>query len=174
MYFKNKKTNNSLININKMPVSNSSALKNALFELNSYSSEYGLALTGKQINRLAEATKHALYESGRIEIGSGILPVIASEFCTSPFITGNNYATVLEDLIHIFFQVKSALCDRISDRDLIRLLRDYYENKCYGNPEFLRDRDIDLLTQYAESEMGIFENREGDVYESEGYTDERT
>lgn len=173
MYFKNTKNKNSLININHMQMSDPLALKNALTELNATTSEYGLVLTVKQVNRLSDAVQRALRESGRIEIGAGIMPVLAAEFCTSIFVNQENYAALLEELIYIFFQVKTAVCDRITDKDLVRLLKDYYENKAFGSVEIIRERDIDLLVKYIEMEMGFETSTDGDVYESDCYTDER-
>ncbi len=173
MYLKRRNNSNSLINISQFPVSDTVALKNALTELNSSTVEYGLVLTVKQINNLSLAVQKALRESDRIEIGSGVLPLIAEEFCTSVFINQENYASVLEELIHIFFKVKTAVCDTIPDRDLMRLLKDFYENKAYGSIEVLSDRDIDLLVKYIETEYGQTAVN-ADVYESEGYIDERT
>ncbi|MBE6642191.1 MAG: hypothetical protein IJN17_06065 [Clostridia bacterium] len=174
MHFKNSNDRNSLININQIKLSDSNALKNALVELNGTTAEYGLFLTVKQINRLSDAVGKALRESDRIEIGSGILPVIAEEFCTSVFVTRENYAQLLEDLIYIFFQVKTAVCDRVSDKDLVRLLKDYYENKAMGSAEVIGERDIDLLVKYIEMEKGILGDSLADAYDSESYTDERT
>lgn len=173
MYLKPRNKENSLINISQYPVSDTVALKNALTDLNSRTVEYGLVLTVKQINTLSRTVQDALRESGRIEIGSGILPVLAEEFCTSVFVNQDNYASLLGDLIHIFFSVKTAVCDAVPDRDLLRLLKDYYENKALGSIELLRDKDIDLLVKYIEMEYGQNTSTEGDVYESDGYTDER-
>ncbi len=174
MYLKNAKNNNSLININQIQLSDTNALKDALAELNGRTSEYGLVLTVKQVNRLADAVQRALRESDRVEIGTGIMPILADEFSASIFVTQENYAALLEELVYIFFQVKTAVCDRISDKDLVRLLRDYYENKAMGSVDIMRDRDVDLLIKYIETEQGSGDFCEGDVYESESYTDERT
>ncbi len=173
MYFKNAKNKSALININQMQMSDTLALKNALTELNAIISEYGLVLTVKQVNRLSDAVQKALRESDRIEIGAGIMPVLAAEFCTSIFVNKENYAALLEELVYIFFQVKTAVCDRITDKDLVRLLKDYYENKAFGSVEIIRERDIDLLVKYIEMEMGFETSTVGDVYESDCYTDER-
>ena len=155
-----------------MPVSDSNALKTALTELNGSISEYGLFLTVKQINKLSDAVRNALIESGRIEIGAGILPVLAAEFCASVFVTPENYADLLCELVYIFFQVKTAVCDKVSDRDLVRLLKDYYENKAYGSVEIMRERDIDLLVNYIGLEIGDVTSPNG-AYDSDGYADER-
>lgn len=173
MYLTRKNRENTLINISQFPVSDSVALKNALIELNGTTVEYGLVLTVKQINNLTKAVRNALIESDRIELGAGILPLLAEEFSSSIFIKQENYAEVLEELIHIFFKVKTAVCDTISDRELLRLLKDFYENKALGSVELMRDKDIDLLVKYIEMENGQNDGTEGDVYESDGYTDER-
>ena len=101
MYLTRKTRENSLINISQFPVCDTLAQKNALIELNSTTVEYGLVLTVKQINSLTKAVQNALKESGRIELGSGIIPILAEEFCASVFINQENYATVLEELIYI-------------------------------------------------------------------------
>ena len=173
MYLTRKTRENSLINISQFPVCDTLAQKNALIELNSTTVEYGLVLTVKQINSLTKAVQNALKESGRIELGSGIIPILAEEFCASVFINQENYATVLEELIYIFFQVKTAVCDSIADRELLRLLKDFYENKALGSIEVMRERDIDLLVKYIESENSQRDVANADVYESEEYTDER-
>lgn len=174
MYFKRNQKNKFLISINQIQLSDTNALKESLAELNSRTNEYGVVLTVKQVNRLAEAVKVALRESDRVEIGAGILPVLADEFSRSIFVDQENYASLLEELVYIFFQVKTAVCDRISDNDLVRLLRDYYENKAMGSVEIMRERDIDLLVKYVETELGQNKVLVGDVYETESYTDERT
>ena len=76
-------------------------------------------------------------------------------------------------IIYVFFQVKTAVFDRVSDKDLVRLLKDYYENKAMGSVGFMRDRDIDRLIKYIEMEIGFETSEDVDVYESDGYTDER-
>lgn len=174
MYFKKSKKNNSLINLNQMQLSDTTAMKDALAELNGRTAEYGLVLTVKQVNRLSDSVHRALRESDRVEIGEGILPVLAEEFSTSPFVTSENYAPLLEELVYIFFQVKTAVCDSVSDKDLVRLLRDFYENKAMGSVELLRDRDVDLLVKFIETEQGSADSSSGDSYDSESYTDERT
>ncbi len=174
MNIRQRKNKNSLINISQYPVCDSVALKNALTELNSTTASYGLFLTVHLINDLCNAVQKSLIESERIEIGSGVLPLIASEFCSSVFIRQDNYANVLEDVINIFFKVKTAVCDTISDKNLIRLLKDYYENKAYGSVELMREKDIDILVKYIEMEYGQKMNASADVYESDGYIDERT
>ena len=168
-----KKRANSLININQMQLSDPVATKEALIELNGRSKDYGLFLTVKEINKLTNVVRSALIESDRVEIGAGIAPVLAEEFCTSVFVNRDNYAEVLEELIYIFFQVKTAVCDGISDRDLVRLLKDYYENKAYGSVEIMRESDIDRLIKYVEMEKGDNGSAQADVYDSDGYEDER-
>ena len=174
MYFKKSKKNNSLINLNQMQLSDTTAMKDALAELNGRTAEYGLVLTVKPVNRLADSVHRALRDSDRVEIGEGILPVLAEEFSTSPFVTSENYAPLLEELVYIFFQVKTAVSDSVSDKHLVRLLRDFYENKAMGSVELLRDRDVDLLVKFIETEQGSADSSSGDSYDSESYTDERT
>lgn len=174
MYLKRKNTQNSLINISQFPVSDTRAVKEALTVLNGRSVDYGLVLTVKQINVLCDSLKKALIESDRIELGSGVLPILAEELCSSALITQENYASVLEEMIHIFFKVKTAVCDKVSDRDLVRILKDFFENKSFGSIELMRDRDIDIIARYIETENLQMEASEIDVYESDGYIDERT
>ncbi len=174
MYLKKRNRNNSIINISSFPVSDSQAVKNALTELNGVISEYGLFLSVKQVNELAFAVQKALRESNRIEIGSGIMPVIAEEFSNSVFINQENYVSVLKEIISLFFKVKTAVCDSISDKNLVRLIKDYYENKAFGSVELMSEKDIDILIKFIETENGTLDARVADVYDSEGYTDERS
>lgn len=169
----------SAVNIYQIIPSNNTAIRNALTDLNYRTGQYGLVLTDKEIDKVVSARSKALRDNGRIEFGVGILPVIAEEICSSLFVNRKNYADVICYLVDVFFAVKTAVCDGIADRDLIRLMKDYYENReqlSYGEG---RERDIELLVRYAEMETG--KEKPGDikrimqenVYESEGYTDER-
>lgn len=143
----------SLITVNNIPLSDPVLLKNALIDLNGFLSEYGLALTDKQIKRLSDARVKALRASGRIELGEGIVPVLVREFSSCLFVNENNFADVIEKLTYIFFEVKTAVCDRISDKDLVRLMKDFYENRYFGFAGNFGERDVDVLVRLIELEL---------------------
>ena len=143
----------SLIGVNQLSNSDPVSLKNALVSLNSDLDSYGLYITDRQIKRISDARSRALRDSGRVELGSGIVPVIAKEFSSCVFVNEKNFADVIEKLTYIFFAVKTASCDRISDKNLIRLMKDFYENRYFGFAGNFGERDVDILVELAEIEL---------------------
>ena len=52
-----------------------------LVEANRRTARYGLTLTPEQMTALAESRARALLDTGRVELGAGILPQIGEMFC---------------------------------------------------------------------------------------------
>ena len=173
MYFKKKNQSNSLISISNIQLSDRAALKEALIKLNDETAGRGLFLSEKNINKLSDAVQSALKESDRIEIGMGIMPALAREFSNAFFVDKDNYVFVLERLIHVFFHIKTATCDKIPDREIVRLMRDYFDNKGMSGNWSYADEDTDNILKFIEMETGKLTSTPFDVFEADGYIDER-
>lgn len=143
--------NTGLISLNNMRnvlMARDEVLIDAIMEMNEYSEKYGLTLSKSDAVMLAEVRAHALYDNGRVEFGVGALPKLIEEFCSSSFLTQENYAQTLSELTEAFYYIKSESGDNISDNDLIRLMKDFFESKSMGDLELLQSRDLEAIVRY--------------------------
>ena len=95
----------------------------ALAAANRRTARYGLTLTPEQMTALAEGRTRALLDTGRVELGAGILPRLVEAFCDSPHLHQADYAVALEALQTIFYRCKNEAGDLTPDEDILRLLR---------------------------------------------------
>lgn len=108
---------------------------------NSVSARFGLTLTRAQALELAHARSHALVETGRVEFSGGILEDLIFAFCDSPYITAEQYADTLQELIRLFYVFKSETLDQVPDDELIQLMKQAFDGPpCYGNLELLEGK----------------------------------
>ena len=104
---------------------------------NEYTKKYGLILSDNQINNLLERRRETLKETGRIEFREGIIDKLIKEFCDSPYINQENYATTLYELIEIFYEYKNETMDLITDDELIEFMKKSFDGICQGDLEYL-------------------------------------
>lgn len=131
---------------------------------NEHTKQYGLALSNNQIKNLLERRKETLQATGRIEFREGIIEKIIKVFCDSPFITQENYATTLYELVEIFYEYKNETMDLISDDELIQFMKNSFDGICKGDIDYLEGtimyqmreklligKDIDNLLEEGET-----------------------
>ena len=104
---------------------------------NEYTSKYGLTLSDKQISNILERKKDVLKDTGRIELREGIIDKIIKSFCDSPYITKENYETILYELIEIFYQYKNETMNLITDDELIEFMKKSFDEIAQGDLEYL-------------------------------------
>lgn len=122
--------------------------KQAITEIeksNDVSARFGLALSRQDAVELVETRNLALDSNGRIEFGGGIINKIIMAFCSSPYLTTDNYAGSIHDLTEIFYFYKNETLDLIDDDDLIKFMRDRFNGICQGSLELLAGRELDNL-----------------------------
>ena len=108
----------------------------ALAEANRQTARYGLTLTPEQMTALAESRTRALLDTGRVELGAGILPRLVEAFCDSPHLHQADYAVALEPLQTIFYRRKNEAGDLTPDEDILRLLRRAFD-RAGGSTDYL-------------------------------------
>lgn len=118
-----------------------------IMKCNDHTEKYGLALTFEQAMELAETRSYALRSNGRIEFGGGVIDKIIGEFCDSPYISMHDYASILHELIEIFYYYKNETLDLISDDDLIKFMKSAFDGVCQGSLELLSGRELDRLAE---------------------------
>lgn len=139
---------NSLIsfeNISLHPVSKE------ILELNSVSEQYGLTLTEDEARELSETRNTAVSENERVEIGSGPVIDIIKRFCTSRYITKENYTYILNEVTSIFYYIKTETDDKISDKDLLDELFQRFELQCRGSIDVLIGREAERIIRKVNS-----------------------
>ena len=94
-----------------------------LAAVNRQTARYGLTLTPEEMTALAESRGRALRDTGRVELGEGILPRLIEAFCDSPYLHQADYAGTLEALQTIFYRWKNEAGDLTPDEDILRFLR---------------------------------------------------
>lgn len=119
-----------------------------LLELNDDTIQKGLLLSETDAKELIDTRNKSLSDYNRIEIGIGVLPKIIEKFSESTFIHQSNYTEILNELVDIFYYIKTEVRDKIRDNDLIDLMWDYFENKCFGSIELMAGRELEILIKY--------------------------
>ena len=120
----------------------------ALAAANRRTARYGLTLTPEQMTALAESRGRALLDTGRVELGAGILPQIVEMFCDSPNLHLAEYAAALEALQAIFYRCKNEAGDLTPDEDILRLLRRAFD-RAGGSTEYLAGCSLSELVRWA-------------------------
>jgi hypothetical protein len=116
-----------------------------LRECNNLTIKYGLFLSEQEIHDLAGRRFAALRDMGRIEFGRGVLKKIVEVFCSSPFITKENYADTILELQDSFYYFKNESMDRISDDELIEFMKRHFDGICQGSLEYLSGTTLEEL-----------------------------
>lgn len=101
-------------------------------------------LSEEEIQDLLESRRHALQEHGRIEIGTGILPRLMEKFADSPYLDPNESESTLAELQELFYWAKTDSLDRISDEDLLQVMKDLFDGSAGGSLDRLY-RSLDML-----------------------------
>ncbi len=143
---------------------------NEILGLNQITRQYGLTLSPKQVVDLVETRALALQQTGRIEIGGGVIDKMITVFADSPFLTSYNYAETLNDLIELFYYFKNETLEQVSDDDLIGYMGKAFNGVCQGSLELLAGRELvrmahnirfGLAVDYEEKEQGEEEEQDG-------------
>lgn len=120
---------------------------NEIIKCNEVTQKFGLALSYQQAVQLAKTRNSLLLENGRIEFGGGVIDKIIMEFCDSSYISMNNYADTLYELLEMFYYYKNETIDLISDDDLIKFMKKSFDGACQGSTEQLYGRELARLVR---------------------------
>lgn len=101
--------------------------------------KFSLELKVEEVKELVESRNCSLKKYQRIEFGNGILDKLVFAFCDSQYIQQEDYLEILTELQDIFYQLKNDTQEKVSDEELITIMREQFEEICYGDIEYLRD-----------------------------------
>jgi hypothetical protein len=129
-----------------------------IVELNEKSSRHGLSLTHLDAAQLVEARGETLRAVGRIEIGGSTIGKLIEAFCDSSYINQQDYADTLHQLLEVFYYMKNETLDLVSDDELIGLMKAYFETRCRGSLELLKDRELERLARNLRFNVADYTN----------------
>ncbi|MHC9543436.1 MAG: DUF6323 family protein [Vulcanimicrobiota bacterium] len=136
-----------------------------VIECNDKTVRYGLMLSSSEAKELVETRNEELSRYGRMEFGGGMLKKLIEEFCDSPYLSQQEYLNTLSELTETFYYFKNESLDLISDDELIKFMKDSFNNRCNGSIELLQGREME---QMAESlRYGNEDYTNSDVYYEE-------
>lgn len=75
----------------------------------------------------------------RVEFGPGIAQKIIYEFCNSAYLNLNNFTNSIIRLQEIFYLYKNEMEDEITDDELLHLMKEQFENLCFGDLDYLEN-----------------------------------
>ena len=116
-----------------------------LMDMNRRTIRYGLTLTQEQMAALADSQVRALRDTGRVELGSGILPRLIEAFCDSPNLHQADYAGTMETLQTVFYRLKNEAGDLTPDEDILKVLRWAFD-RAGGSADYLEGSTLAELT----------------------------
>jgi hypothetical protein len=128
------KKNNGIINLSSL---NSLSITDKILKCNEKISKYGLIVSKEQAIKLLETRNDTLQRTDRVEFTDGIIDVLITTFASSKYITQNNLEEMINNLIEIFYYYKNETLDELDDYHIITLMKELFENKCYGEFELL-------------------------------------
>lgn len=132
---------------------------NIIRKTNEYSNQFGLNLTDDDIGELLVRRRESLSEQQRVEFGTGILDKIIFAFCDSDYVYQENYLETIIRLQNIFYLYKNESLDELTDDELISIMRNAFEEKCYGSLEYLEETFLDEFARNIRSDTKKFIGR---------------
>lgn len=83
----------------------------------------GLLLTRKEVFQLCEKRNAVLVQCGRLELNGGIMDQLIDVFMDCPYITRDEFADVMEEVIEVFYTMKNECSDLIDDQTMMHYMR---------------------------------------------------
>lgn len=114
-----------------------------LHECNDYTTHFGLQLSEQEIQLLVENRKEVLRLTGRIEFGGGVIQKIVMEFADSTYMNQQDYVNILMELQECFYYFKTESKEDLTDDELIKIMKQYFEEICHGDVELLQTTTLE-------------------------------
>ena len=131
---------------------------------NDKTTEYHLVLSKKDAQMLIATKNEVLRKNNRVEFDGHIISNLILAFYDSPYITQENYYETIDELIETFYYYKNETLDEISDGDLIQLMRELFDKRCYGSIELLQNRELERISHNVK--YGIWDFDKVELLES--------
>lgn len=132
-----------------------------IIEANRVTAQYGLSLTEEEAKLILRERTDSLREQKRVEFSDSITPRIIYEFCDSDFIDQNNYVETIIRLQEIFYLYKNEMLDEISDDELLHLMKEQFEEICFGDLDYLEGTCLNIFSQAVRAGYGGYKASAG-------------
>lgn len=129
-----------------------------VLQTNRHSQKFGLVLSEQEANLIAQESSRTLQEQMRVEFGPSITPKIIYEFCNSAYLNQNNFVNSIIRLQEIFYLYKNEMQDEITDDELIRLMKEQFENLCFGDLDYLENTCLYNFAQAIRAGYNGYQN----------------
>lgn len=116
---------------------------------NRRSEPYGLTLSESALQRLLLLRAEVLQQTGRIELGGGVLEKLITAFCDSPYVVQSKYEDTLAELQELFYYFKNECRDLVTDDELLDAMRLIFNSVAHGSVEYLGDIDWETMYRVA-------------------------
>ena len=133
-----------------------------VMKTNEETERFGLALTEQDARLILKERNNVLAEQRRAEFGEGIAAKIIYEFCDSDYIDQNHYVDTIIRLQEIFYLYKNEMQDEITDDELLHLMKEQFEQLCFGDLDYLEGT---CLAQFSQAVRAGYDGYKG----SNGY-----
>ena len=133
-----------------------------VMKTNEETERFGLALTEQDARLILKERNNVLAEQRRVEFGEGIAAKIIYEFCDSDYIDQNHYVDTIICLQEIFYLYKNEMLDEITDDELLHLMKEQFEQLCFGDLDYLEGT---CLAQFSQAVRAGYDGYKG----SDGY-----
>lgn len=114
---------------------------------NKTSSRYGLSLTQAEAVELVATQSRSLADTGRVSFGGGVIEKLIDAFCDSPYLSQHDWTMVLNELVELFYYMKSETADTLGDDELIQTMKRWFDGRCGGSLELLAGRELEELAR---------------------------
>lgn len=128
---------------------------------NETTGQFGLSLTVQDAELILAERKKSLMEQKRVEFGEGIITKIIYEFCDSDYIHQSNYVDTIIRLQEIFYLYKNEMQDEITDDELLHLMKEQFENLCFGDLDYLEGNCLANFAEAIRSGYGGYKGSDG-------------
>ena len=117
----------------------------------------GLLLTRKEVLQLCEKRNAVLVQCERLELNGSIMDQLIDAFMDCPYITRDEFADVMEEVIEVFYIMKNVCLDLIDDQTMMHYMRKQLD-ECHGVVVMMSD----AVNEYCRKtvEKGIYEPAE--------------
>ena len=132
-----------------------------MMETNQKTKHFGLILTEQDAKLILQERNHTLREQRRIELGESIIPKMIYEFCDSDFIDQNNYVSTMIRLQEIFYLYKNEIQDEITDDELLHLMKEQFDQICFGDLEYLEGTCLYHFSQAIRAGYHEYQSSDG-------------
>lgn len=129
----------------------SESYANELLKINEQINEQGLGITLEDAKQIINTRDKVLNNYGRVELSLQATEKIMKLFSYSSFINQNNYVGSINDLQETFYYLRNETKDKISDDELIELMKDLFENSCEGSIELLNSLLEEFFIKYRKT-----------------------